>query len=383
MNVISILIAILVFAVMIFIHELGHFLAAKIFNVKVNEFAIGFGHAIFQKQGKETKYSLRILPVGGFCAFEGETQSSDDPRSLTNAKWYKKLIIVVAGALFNIILGFIVCFTLTCMTPGHYTTEIATLEQNSNMPSAGFEVGDKIVRLNNTSINIYDDISLFLAFNVRDDESVEVYAERDGKIIHSAVKPVLNKIRYNYFEDGVEVISEINGKTVINEKYPYNTDRSVYEKLIGTSEENSRYILGITSEKVPSSFSDKLHDAFFSTIYNVKLVYISLTELLRGNVALKEMSGPVGIVDMIGKEAQMGLSSLLSLVALLTVNLGVMNLLPIPALDGCKAIITVIEAIIRRKLPPEKEAIINLIGFACLIMLMIFVTYNDILKIIT
>lgn len=380
-GIITIIIALIVFAVMIFVHEFGHFITAKIFGIKVNEFAIGMGPAVFKKRGGETLYSVRALPIGGFCAFEGETDDSSDPRAFNNAAWYKRFVVCVAGAFFNLLLGFIILIVLVSSKSTHYTPRISGFVENSYMADSVFEEGDVIKSIDNTNINIFEDIELYLAFNVKDSAPVKISAERDGKIISAEIVPSVRTLTYEYHEDYVAVTSIINGAPAEKNYVSYNAKREVYENLIGTTETTTGYLLGFEATEVPSTFKSVIHDSFYKLFYNVKLVYISLFELIRGNVGTDEISGPIGIVSVIGQSSKLGLNRLLTLVALLTVNLGIMNLLPIPALDGCKALVILVEAVIKKRLPPKKEAVINFIGFALLILLMIFATYNDIVRI--
>lgn len=372
----SIVVAIVAFAVMVFIHEMGHFGAAKLFKIKVNEFSIGMGPAILKKQRGETLYSLRILPLGGFCSMEGESEESDDKRSFSNAAWWKRFIVVFAGAFLNVVLGFVFLIIVQSASTNVVTTHISSFEANSNMEAAGFEVGDKIVKLNDTKINIFEDVSFFLARV--DENDVKVTVKRGNETVEHTVKPVKREIKYTYFEDKTEVEVYVNG--VLTQSY--QTVASADKSVFGTTQIQSGYILGFTGETRNNSFLQTVSRSFYLTGYYVKLVYVSLYELVCGKVAVNQISGPVGVVSMIGQASKINWKFLLEILALLTVNLGVMNLLPIPALDGCKLIVILAEAITKKKIPPEKEGIINLIGFAVLIGIMIFATYNDIARLI-
>lgn len=370
----SIVVAVIAFAVMVFIHEMGHFGAAKLFKIKVNEFSVGMGPAILKKQKGETLYSLRLLPLGGYCSMEGESETSCDERSFSNASWWKKFIVVFAGAFLNIVLGFVFLIIVQSASSNAVTTYIGSFEPNANMQTAGFCEGDKIVKLNDTKINIFEDVSFFL--ERIDGADIKVEVKRGSETVKNTVTPVKREVRYSYFENETLVQTYVNGN--LTESYTAETvgDRS----LIGKTETQSGYILGFTAETKKNSFFETVSRSFFLTGYYVKLVYVSLYELICGKVAANQISGPVGVIGMIGQASKINWKFLLNILALLTVNLGVMNLLPIPALDGCKLLVILTEAVTRKKIPPEKEGIINLIGFALLIGIMIFATYNDIVR---
>lgn len=374
----TIIVAIVVFAVMIAIHEFGHFGAAKLFGIRVNQFAIGMGPVIWKKQGKETLYSLRAIPMGGFCQMEGEDSASDDERAFSKASWWKRFVVVIAGASLNIVLGFII-FLILQAPAGHIdTTTIGSIDKTTNLLGSAFESEDKIVKLDNTSIHIYEDLRFFL--DRVTDKPVEVTALRGSETITQTVTPVRRDVVYTYTQNTIDVRVLHNGNEVEHETHPV-PDTAEYQSYIGKTGTETSYILGFVPQKQQMTFTGALHRAFYLTIYNIKIVYISLYELIRGNVPASEVSGPVGIINIIGQASRMDWTVLFNLVGLLTVNLGIMNLLPIPALDGCKLLIILIEAITRRKLPPEKEGIITAIGFIILILILLWATYNDVVRI--
>jgi len=374
----TIVTAILVFALMVAIHEFGHFGAAKLFKIRVNEFAIGMGPAIWKKRRGETLYSLRAIPMGGFCQMEGETEDSDDERSFNKAAWYKRFVVVIAGATLNIVLGFIIFLCIQASTNTLTTTTISDFTANTNLVNSSFQKGDRIISVGGSRVNIFEDLSFELS---RVSENpVEVKAERNGEIITQIVTPSLQEVTYIYGEDEFIAISTING--VEDERQSVDApDSDEYRALVGTTQTQSRYILGFVPEVQKQTFTGVIKNAFYLTLYNIKIVYVSLYELIRGAVPASQISGPIGIINVIGQASRINLEALFNLIALLTVNLGVMNLLPIPALDGCKLWIILAEAITHRKLKPEHEGIIQLAGFALLIALMLFATYNDIIRI--
>lgn len=368
------------FAVMIAIHEFGHFSAAKLFGIRVNQFAIGMGPVIWKKQGKETLYSLRAIPMGGFCQMEGEDAASDDERSFGKAAWWKRFLVVIAGATLNIVLGFVIFLILQAPVSEVNTTVIDGIDQTTNLSGSAFAPGDEIVKLDNTTIHIYEDLRFFL--DRVTDKPVEVTARRGGETITQTITPVKQDIVYTYTQDTVDVRILHNGTEVDHQTHSA-PDTAEYQDYVGKSGTQTSYILGFVPKAQPMTFTTAISRAFYLTIYNIKIVYISLYELIRGNVPASQVSGPVGIISVIGQASQMDWTVLFNLVGLLTVNLGIMNLLPIPALDGCKLLIILIEAITRRRLPPEKEGIITLIGFALLIMVLIWATYNDVVRLFT
>ncbi len=370
----GILIALLAFALMVFIHEFGHFISAKLFKIKVLEFAIGMGPAIFKKKMGETLYSVRVLPIGGYCSMEGEDSQSDDERSFGRAKWWKRFIVVIAGAVLNIFLGFVLLFSVEAGQKQAVLPVIDRIESYSDMLDAGFKSGDRIIKIDGSRINIYEDLSFSL--DRVGGKETEVWVKRGNEIIKSKVTPVKEEVIYKYQKDKTIAERYIDGMLVGT----YETGATTDESYLGKEERSERYILGFDCETEENTIFHSLKRSFFLTGFYVKLVYVSLFELISGNIPANQISGPVGVVSIIGEASKVDISFLFSILALLTVNLGVMNLLPIPALDGCKMIIILIEAITKKKVPPEKEGIINLIGFAILIGIMIFATYNDIAR---
>ncbi len=370
----GIIIALIAFTAMVFIHEFGHFIFAKIFKIKVLEFSIGMGPAIFKKQAKETLYSIRCLPLGGFCRMEGEEETSDDAGSFSNAVWWKKFIVVIAGAVLNIVLG----FALLLCVQGSYSTirtpVIDNLTPEANMASQGFLPGDRIIKLNDSKINIFEDVSFFLD-RVKG-SPVRVTVKRGGETITKTVVPTKRVIELEYLED------KTNMKIYLNDVLSEETsaEATKQKEYIGKTATQTDYILGFETKAVGNNFKNVFSRSFFMTGFYVKMVYVSLFELITGQVPANQISGPIGIVNVIDEASKFDFIFLLEILALLTINLGVMNLLPIPALDGCKLIVILIEAITRKKIPPEKEGIINLIGFAILIGITIFATYNDIVR---
>ncbi|NLL46785.1 MAG: hypothetical protein GX250_08295 [Clostridiales bacterium] len=347
-------IAIIVFGLLVTVHELGHFIAAKSLGVKVNEFAVGMGPAILKKQGKETAYSLRLLPVGGFCAMEGEDENSDDPGSFTNKPVWKRLIILVAGSFMNFLAGFLI---LAVLFSGHgvlTTTTIASfMEGFPNTEASYLQEGDTFYSIDGERIYLTNDITTFLSRG--NGKTADIVVIRDGK------KVLLKDFPMELRE------YELNGEKV------------------------SRYGFYLKAEK--ATLGHKLRHSWYNSISFVRMVKMGLGDLLSGNVGVKELSGPVGIVGIINdvgtaaESRSAALSNIAYICAFIAINLAVMNMLPIPALDGGRIffmlVTLAIEKISRKRVNPKYEGYIHVAGFVLLMGLMAFVLFNDIIKLVS
>jgi len=329
--------AIVVFAFLIFFHELGHFSIAKLVDIKVHEFAIGMGPLLGKFKKGDTMYSLRALPICGYVKMEGEDEHSDDERAFNKKSLPARIAVVVAGAVMNLILGFLIFIIITNMSGSVVKPVIDELMEGMPAQKAGLQPGDRIIRIDNTRVHIQDDIVFYLMST--QDRPVEVTIERDGK----RLAPI--RITPEY------------------------------------SEESNSYLLGYKAKVEKLSFYNIIYNSFFKTIFYSKYVLFSLGDLITGRLSINQMSGPVGIVKEIGTAASIGIGPLLMLAAIISINLGVFNLLPIPALDGSRILFLLIEGIRRKPINPEKEGLVHMIGFAMLILLMIFITFNDIARI--
>ncbi len=339
----SIIVTILAFGVMVMLHELGHFCVAKKFGVTVHEFSIGMGPLLFKWGKGETQYSLRLLPLGGYVKLEGEGEESDDPKAFSNIHPGKRIAILVAGAVMNILLGFL-CFVVINSTIGYVeTTKVAQVLPDSPAAVAGIQAGDEIIKIDGTRVATRHDVALEM---MDAKETVEVVYKRDGE-----------------------------KKTVVLEPVSY----SARDKKIGfvpLIEETN--ILGV------------LETSVYDTRYVVRAVFASLKMLFTGEAKVNELSGPVGIVDVVDETTDKASEdgplyiflNLLNLFAMISVNLGVFNLLPFPALDGGSIIFAFIELVTRKKQKPEIIGVINLIGLALILGLGIYVMYSDILKLL-
>ena len=343
--ILKIILAILIFSFIIIFHELGHFLFAKKCNVKVNEFTLGLGPTLISWGKGETKYCLKLLPFGGSCVMEGEDEESDSDRAFSNKSLWERFQIVFGGPFFNFILAYILSVVYIASI-GVNDTTISAITPGYAAEEAGIQAGDKIISLGGYNVHFYNEISIY-TFLHANDESIEVVYERDGQRYSATIVP----------------------------KY---------------SEEAGRKLIGLqkAQEYVKVSPIGVLQYAAYEMKYQIYVTISSLKMLFTGQISVNEVSGPVGVVTTISDVYDQSVTSgafyvfinLTSIAILLSANLGVMNLLPFPALDGGRILLIIIEAIRGKKMKPEIENGINLVGFALLMLLMVVVMYNDILK---
>ena len=330
-----ILIAILIFGFLIFIHELGHFLTAKALDVQVNEFSICMGPAIVKKQRGETLYALRCIPVGGYCAMEGEDEESDNPRAFTSKVWWKRLAILCS-----------------CVS-GFSTAKISGFFDGCELQSEqGLQVGDELYKIDGRRVYIYSDVSTLLSRNKTG--SYDLVVKRDGKLVELQDFAMQQKL---YDVDGVQ-------------QYKYGLYFGYEEKTVGTV----------------------LKNTWYTALDFARLAWMSLGDLLSGLVSVNDMSGPVGVVSAIAQTGESaattadGILNVLYLGAFIAVNLAVMNMLPLPALDGGRAFLllvnTVFTAITKKKIPSKYEGYIHAAGMILLLAFMAFITFKDIWKLV-
>lgn len=317
---------------LIFIHELGHFTVAKFCKVKVNEFAIGFGPAIWKNEKKETKYVIRLIPLGGYVSMEGEEERSEDTRSFSEASICKRIAIVAAGATVNILFALIIYFILVVSNGTYISNEVGELIPGYAAQEAGIKSKDKIIEVNNKKIlKKYD---LDIALRNFSGDNLQIKIERDGEILEFNIKP--------------------------------------------TKEENHFYI-GVNLIPAEDNIRNRLENGIIETKEFVISIGENLKDLFTGNVGIDQMMGPVGISEVVSKTN--GVKEFIGMMALISLSLGVTNLLPIPALDGGKILIILIEAIRKKPMNQQTEINIQLLGFCILIGLSIYVTYNDIIRV--
>ncbi|MEE1352002.1 MAG: site-2 protease family protein [Clostridia bacterium] len=378
------LVTIIMFLVMISLHEFGHFITAKLMGFKILEYAIGFGPAIWKSKKSDIQYSLRIIPFGGYCKFEGEDEDSKDERAFSNQPVWKRIIVVAAGGLCNVVLGFLLFLVIIPFTSPISTNYVKDVVPNSFVQEAGLMPNDKIIEINGKKVSFYNDITLYTReFNANTECSIIV--KRDGEKYELNFKPTQSEVTFDYGEDGIRVSESINGEPADESFYKYGDGAERNEELIGKSETIERLIIGFVPVQEEVNALNIWKEAWNETKFVVKLVYNSLWQMVTGRVGVEQMSGPVGVVSEINTAVNSGRGSwlyILNLTALLTINLGIFNLLPIPALDGGRLFFMLIELVTRKRIPPEKEGMVHTIGFMLLIGLIIFISYNDILKLL-
>lgn len=424
-SVIDIAIALLVFGILVAIHEFGHFSVAKLSGIKVNKFAIGMGPRLIKFTKGETEYSLRLFPIGGFCAMEGEDDDSSDPRAFRNKSVPKRIAVVVAGAVMNLILGFIVCIIMTCVMDRIPTLKISEFRENAMSYETGLRVGDKILKLDNT--RVFNDTDLSYEFGNSKDQVFDVTVKRDGKKVKISNVKFLHEYYYFYTSDGELVSLEKNqvygdnkeeelkliasNLETKNSEEAKEIDGNILADKKTENKENYHYFFNTETEKtefgqVKDFMDDKYMELGFaqsafdfwvepaksknivsvvsyasgSFVTLARLIWKSLIDLLTGQYGISDLSGPVGIVSAIGEVRSYGFDTLLKLVAMISINLGIFNLLPIPALDGGRLVFLLIEAVRRKPVPPEKEGMVHLIFMGLLLLLMVVVTISDVKK---
>ncbi len=378
----TLLVTVLIFLIMISLHEFGHFLFGKLLGFNVLEYAIGFGPALFKKQGKKTLYSVRLIPFGGYCKFAGEDGENETSEGDFNEQpCWKRVIVLSAGAIFNILLGFILFIIFTFSYGSVRTNTINSVVEGSYLEQAGILEGDKIIELNGKNIDFFNDISLAMQ-DLKKDSDVNLVIKRGNEKISKTFKLSEQVSVITFYEDYAEQETIINGKPLPKIQQAYSDDFVKDESKIGKSIKNTSYILGIIGKSEDVTLLNVIPNSYYMTKFFVKLVYKTVWDMVTGNVGVSELSGPVGIVTVVNDAVKQenSLLNILNLTALLTINLGIFNLLPLPALDGGRIIFVLIEMIRRKPISPEKEGLVHSIGFLLLILLMIFVSYQDILR---
>ncbi len=335
-TVYPILIAILFFELIILVHEGGHFFAAKLMKVKVNEFSIGMGPKLFQFQKGDTKFTLRLILFGGYCAMEGEDSESDDENSFANKKVIQRVFVVVAGAVMNLILGVLIILGMVCSQELVGTPVVADFDKNA-VSNAYLQQNDRILAID--GMRVYTTTDITTGFSRSADGEVEFLIKRDGK-----TKTV--NVKFN--------TQKIDGKNYIDmDFYLYGVEKTVPNVL----RETGRQFMSFC-----------------------RMIFLSLHDLITGKYGLSDMSGPVGAVSVVSGAVKMSLTSTFRIMALLTINIGLFNLFPFPALDGWRLFIFLYEGIFKKKLPQKFEWMINAVGLVVLLGLMCLVTFSDITK---
>ena len=350
-----ILLVVLLFGVLIAIHEFGHFFTAKLLGVKVNEFAIGMGPALWSKQKGETLYALRAFPVGGYCAMEGEDEDTGDPRAFSRQAGWKKVIVLCAGSFMNFLLGLVIMAVLSLGVTQARVPVITQFADGFQYEGAdGLMVGDRIVSVDGHGIWLYDDVYTYLARN-------------DG--------------------NGVDLIVERDGRRIVLDGFPMGRIRYTFE---GQEYEGFGLVFGQVEEL---SIAGRVRQGALQSVDFVRVVWMSLGDLVTGRVAASELSGVIGVVDVVSEvgsqsgSAAMGIYNVFKFMALIAVNLAVMNMLPIPALDGGRIFFVLLNGLIylvgRRRIPEKYEGYIHAGAFVVLLALMAVVAFHDVWNIFT
>jgi len=344
-------ISLLVLSFLIFFHELGHFLFARLFGVYVERFSIGFGKVIYSKVVNGTEYALSAIPLGGYVKMKGQddadpTRISRDPDSYTAKPPWQRILILLGGPLFNFLLAFVLYYAIALMGANAYKPVIGMVQENSPARQAGLQPGDRIIAINDRKIEIWDELSEIISHS---SGSLEMLVDHNGTLRSVVVTPRV-----------------LEAKNIFGE--------TVKRRMVG---------IGPSGDIVTVTY-DPLHAfsyAWEKTVEASKMIVISVEKLIEGVVPARDMGGVIAIVQVTAEASQHGLVALFALTALISVNLGVLNLLPIPALDGGHIIFTLYEMIFRR--PPNEEIVYRLtvVGWALLFSLMVFTIYNDIARI--
>lgn len=339
---------VLILGVIVLVHEFGHFFFSKLFKVYVYEFSIGMGPKIkgWKKKNSETDYSLRAIPIGGYCSLAGEDNEYDDEhnipkdRRLNSKPAWQRFLIMFFGAGNNFILALVMLFTIGIIWGGSTNEAIVSdLVKDNPAMKAGIQIGDKIIKINNHKIESSDDVAIYLQIENKD-KPINFKVLRDGKELDFKIKP----------------------------------KKEVVEK-------QTVYRVGIYSEgKQQYGFINSIKFAFSKFKSLLKQMCITFKALFSGGLSVKQLSGPVGIYNIVGDQAKQGIENVLYLIALLSINVGFINLIPLPAFDGGRILFLIIEKIKGSPVNPKTENIIHTVGFMLLIMLMIYITFNDIIK---
>ena len=436
------------------IHEFGHFITAKKSGIQVNEFALGMGPKIFGFKKGETQYSLRLIPIGGYCAMEGEDEDSENPRSFEKAKVWKRMIVVIAGAVMNILLGFILMFVVVVQQSTYSSTTIDSFPELSYSQNSGLQAGDKLLKINGTSIVSSRDISFALATTKPvevDGTELTVYqedclvnlfsflgttlSERNEAIKNGETDYMSDQDAQAMYSEYLQIVENVNSAETMEEAqsayedgykslYAYVSDEEAQVPQIEVKESRTRFRVDILVERagrqvlledvdfytylnsetqqpmvavdfytvpVERTFLTAVSESFKQTVSIGKMVWDSLVGIVTGRFGLSELSGPIGAASAISQVTSQslassgfidGLNTLIFMMALITVNLGIFNMLPFPALDGGRFVMLIIEAIRKKPVSMKIQNAINASGFIILIGFMLIISMKDIWQII-
>lgn len=345
--IVTLILFILILGSIVFVHEFGHFMMAKLNGVYVYEFAIGMGPKIWSKKGKETEYTLRAIPIGGFCMMAGEDLEDDDLKKIPKEKRlqakkpWQRFLIMFFGAGNNFICAVLLLFLIGLIWGGSSMEPVVTsVVKNSAAATSGIEAGDRVLEINGHSIATTDDISLYLAI-ANPEEASDIKVRKENKKVETySVQPKKKKV---------------DGETT-------------YQYGVGMQQDVEKGILPALE------FTGK------KTISIFKQMAVTVGYLFTGGISISQLSGPVGIFSVVGEQSSAGIMNILYLVAFLSINVGFINLLPIPAFDGGHILFIIIEKIKGSPVKPETENMIHTVGLFLLMLLMVVITFNDILR---
>lgn len=318
---------------LVIIHEGGHFLVAKLCKVKVNEFSVGFGPKLLGKRKGETLYALRAVPLGGYVLLEGEEEESSDPRAFNNISVWKRILIVLAGGIINIVFGLIIYFVIATSVGNYYSMIISETIPGYSAEADGLQSGDELISANGKRLHLKMDLDT--AINQAKETAIEFKIKRNNEEININITPILT--------------------------------------------EDNRYVIGINLKQAEDTFKNNVYYAFWNTVNFSGSIINNLKELFTQGIKTDQLMGPIGISSVVAKTN--GFTDFVYIMALISLSLGVTNLLPFPPLDGGKIVIYLIEAIRKKKMSMELEVNIQAAGFILMILLSIYVAYNDILRI--
>ena len=340
--ILYIVIALLVFGLLIFIHEGGHFLAARLCGVTVKEFAIGMGPKIFARTSKKsgTRYALRLLPVGGFVSMDGEDEDSENPNAFCNKSVPKRMLIVIAGGFMNILLGFILMFVLVFSQKTLISNKIGAFNENA-MSEGKLMIGDTVVKVDGTRVHTGNEV-VYEIMN-KGDKPIDVVVIRDGERV------TVEEVSFPNFSDSGVIFGDCDFRMYADEE----------------------------------TFGNYIKHSYFRSVSTVKMVFDSLINLVSGKYGMEAVSGPVGVTEVVGEAAQSSLPTLLYVITVISINLGVFNLLPFPALDGGRFAFLALEGVRGKPVDKRIEAYVNFAGLIILFTFMAFVTFKDVIKLIT
>lgn len=405
--------SIIIFSLVILIHEAGHFLAARRVGIKVHEFSIGMGPVLYRKKGKKTDYLIKALPIGGYVRMEGEDDETFSDDSFNSKSVFERFSVIFMGPMMNFILAFVL-FLIIILTYGISGTNVEYVDIESNEYSAGLREGDEILSVEGKNVRFWDDLYEEISENTTD---YDIVVKRDNieyefNVINSyryivGISPVesngiyttelsMVNVGYPAAEAGIKVgdqIKSINSidtntwdqvrdaiKSSNGDKIDISLDRD--GNIINIEVEPMKQLsIGFYTEVEKNIFA-AIYGSLFKTIFYIKLMFQFILMLFSGSVGTDAIAGPVGIISMVGEAAKIGLYPLLNLAAFISINLGFMNLLPIPALDGSRLVFILVEGVLGKRIPPEKEGYIHFVGFVLLMALMFFVLYKDILRLL-